>query len=142
MPRTAAEVGAIVAARRTALGLRQDALPGISSALVRQIERGTAPPGGRAVNRAALTRALGWPTDALERLAAGEDPAALGDDDRHRASILDALDRNAAREAEGKLDDADARLDRLERQVAELADLTRRTAQAVARLASARPSQP
>lgn len=79
-PRTPQEVGAIVRQRRVELGLRQEGLDGVSSMTVRQIEQGTASPSGRGITRVALMRALGWPPDALDRLAAGEDPKHLAPD--------------------------------------------------------------
>jgi transcriptional regulator with XRE-family HTH domain len=75
--RTPTEVGALIRARREARGLRQEGIDGVSSALVGRIERGTAPVDGRGLTRSAFAQALGWPPDAFERLADGEDPAVL-----------------------------------------------------------------
>jgi hypothetical protein len=74
--RTAQQVGDLVRDRRTALRLTQDAIPGVSSATVRKIEAGIEE-GRRPATVVALTEALGWPRDALDRLAAGEDPKAF-----------------------------------------------------------------
>lgn len=63
--------------RREALGLTQEGC-GVSSSLVKNIEAGKAPGGGRGATRARFMRALRWPADALERLAAGEDVSDLG----------------------------------------------------------------
>lgn len=77
--RTAQEVGSILRKRREALGLTQEQCE-VSSALVKQIERGTAPPTGRGGTRAIYLRALRWPADAMERLLQGEDPGDLHPD--------------------------------------------------------------
>jgi hypothetical protein len=76
-PRSPTEVGKLVRRRRASFGYTQETVPGISSALVGQIERGTAPAEGRPLQRVAFMRALEWPEDALERLAGGVDPDAL-----------------------------------------------------------------
>lgn len=76
--RTREEVGALLRERRQTLGLRQEGIDGVSSSTVRLIEKGdqrVATPRGLTV--AAMMRALGWPPDAIVRLAAGEDPASL-----------------------------------------------------------------
>lgn len=50
-------------------------LAGISAEGMRLIEMGTSTP--RPDTSAAIARALNWPPDALDRLAAGEDPASF-----------------------------------------------------------------
>lgn len=75
--RTAAEVGAIVRQRRLSRGFTQENVPNVGTSTVKNIEIGKAPGEGRGPARIELMRALQWPFDALERLAAGEDPAAL-----------------------------------------------------------------
>jgi len=109
MTRTAAEVGTLVKERREALGIRQEAIEGVSSSLVRQIEQGRAPKDGRGITRAALTTALRWPANAIERLYAGEDPATWeshAGEDRLR-SLRDQL-QSAADQLTGLLGDDDA----------------------------------
>lgn len=74
--RTLTEVGHAVRRRRESLGLTQEGC-GVSSSLVKQIEKGEAPGEGRGSTRSKFMRALRWPPDALERLAAGADPHSL-----------------------------------------------------------------
>lgn len=59
------------------MGLTQEGIPGVSSSLVRHVERGTAPQGGQGVKRRALLAALRWPPDAMVLLASGADPDEL-----------------------------------------------------------------
>jgi transcriptional regulator with XRE-family HTH domain len=71
--RTPAEVGAIIRARREFLHLTQDELPGLSSATVGKIERGTADRFKRPT-LIRLAAALDWRPDALDMLIGGADP--------------------------------------------------------------------
>lgn len=75
--RTAAEVGEIARQRRVALHLAQESIPGVSSSLVRRIEQGTAPREGQDLVRSAYMAALRWPSDAIDRLYEGANPADL-----------------------------------------------------------------
>lgn len=82
MERTPAEVGEIVRARREYLGRTQVEVVqrardemgagAISEPTYRAVERGRTEPSG--LTMAAIARGLDWPTDALKRIRAGEDP--------------------------------------------------------------------
>ena len=115
--RTGAEVGALVRERRLALGLRQEGVPNVSSSLVRMIERGTAPPGGRGLTRAALMEALRWPANGLELLADGVDPRMLD-----HAAQQDATDQAHPRAVDPS---TAAEIADLRQEVAEVKELLR-----------------
>lgn len=121
--RTAEQVGDIVRRQREMLGLTQEEIKGISSSLIGQIERGVAPPGGRAGPRVAFMRALGWPPDALERIANGEDPE---DFDPHGLPLrampadLDVSDPPLLEEVAQRVTALEARFDRVEELLGDL----------------------
>lgn len=75
MERTDAEVGRLLQQRRHELGIRQTDVTGVSPATVGDAERGRLPKSG--LKRTALGRALRWPSDAIDQLLAGVDPASL-----------------------------------------------------------------
>lgn len=75
--RSATEIGAIIRARRIELGLRQEGIDNVSSTLIRTLERGRAPLEVTGASRSAFMAALGWPSDAIARLARGDDPKRL-----------------------------------------------------------------
>lgn len=90
--------------RRAALGLRQGDViermdPPVGIETLRRVEAGDQP-NYRLTTLAAVARALDWPTDALERIAHGEDPPE---------------DVDSAR-----LDELDARLSRVEDRLVEI----------------------
>lgn len=75
MNRSAKELGAIVRARRLALGLKQREVvdaAGVSEPTYRAIENGRTEAGD--LTLAAVSRGLEWPSEALGRIKAGEDP--------------------------------------------------------------------
>lgn len=73
--RTNEEVGAAIRARRVEQGLTQEGIEGISSSTIRKIERGEL--GISLHSKSRLAKALGWPSNAIDRLLAGDDPADL-----------------------------------------------------------------
>lgn len=78
-PRTPAQIGDEYRRRRTRLRLTQDQIPGVSSATVRKIEKGTEPNPTERI-RLHLAEALGWPDNAHELLAQGATASELLDE--------------------------------------------------------------
>lgn len=77
------EVAEIIRARRVELGLTQEAAAAasngrVSSASWRVIESGRQT-SFRHLTLAGVAVALGWPTDAIDRIVAGADPATIAD---------------------------------------------------------------
>jgi transcriptional regulator with XRE-family HTH domain len=68
-------IGRVILERRESLGLAQGA-GGISSSTWRKIEKAIDPPYRRST-LVKIARALGWPDDAIDRLAAGRPPDEL-----------------------------------------------------------------
>lgn len=98
MEKVPRSVGLQLAKRRAGRKLNQDTIPGVSSALVRTIENGTAPLHGQEVKRAAYMQALGLVDDAITRLANGEQMSDLErpdsgppDTEPTLADVLDAV---------------------------------------------------
>lgn len=90
-------IGRVIRERRESLGLAQGA-GGVSAATWRKVEKAVDPPYRRAT-LVGIARALGWPDDAVDRIAAGRPPDELlvEPDERPLTDRLAALEAEVAR---------------------------------------------
>ncbi|MFN8052798.1 MAG: hypothetical protein U0Q22_15240 [Acidimicrobiales bacterium] len=127
--------------RRASLGLSQEETAARSGGMVStanlRVFEGAGRPTYRGKSLVGVARALGWPDDAIERIASGEDPAGLSAAGRAPASgpSTDAVTAPAVGGVElatadqvaalrGELADQQRVLEELARRVAQLVDAT------------------
>lgn len=116
MDRNWTNVGALLKAQREHLRMTQKDLAdaaNLSIAIVQMLEAGRKD-SYRGTTLAAISAALRWPTDAIERLLAGEDPETFDD-----TPALEIVENESP-----DLDDISARLAVVEEGVAQLLSLT------------------
>lgn len=124
-------VGEAVEARRAGRSVRHMAgLAGISEGLWRQVESGRRPlrhgdyetVNPKATTRAAISVALGWSEDSIDRLARGEEPVELDSVNQPDPALGEVVD-GLSRAVESLLLDAAARRPRIADFDAKLAEL-------------------